>query len=317
MRVESLISWGVLCLLAIIAAWLIQSSFALNPAVKVATGRAQGAAGLAALAPGSLRPLSAPERFGPANLADKINGKAPLYLDSGFVSLATQRFALTSRPSAWLELFVYDMGSLEQAFAVYSQQRRPRGQPLTLGRFAYQSRNALFVVHGRYYLELVAGQADAALAKAMAQLAGSFVARRKVKPGGLQELKLFPGQGLKPHSFGLKIKNGFGYSGFSCLYTAVYDAPGGAITAFICRRPDPAAARRLAAQYVAFLGSAGAKQLKGDPRLPGGSILDVLGSQEVIFSIGPLVAGVHQAPKPEAALALALRLAGHLKEAAK
>jgi hypothetical protein len=69
-------------------------------------------------------PFSPPERFGPDTLYEKINGRADLYLSSGFVSLNTQRFAMDSTAGAWVEVFVYDMATPENAFSVFSMQRR-------------------------------------------------------------------------------------------------------------------------------------------------------------------------------------------------
>ena len=71
-------------------------------------------------------------RYDAATLSDKINGKAELYLAAGFERLECRRFALADDPAGWLERFVYTMRAAPGAFAVYSQQRRPQAQPLTL-----------------------------------------------------------------------------------------------------------------------------------------------------------------------------------------
>ena len=70
------------------------------------------------------------ENFNPQNLYHKINGKADLYLASGFVSLKAQRYHLEGDPNSWLEMLAYQMKSPRAAFAVYSQQRRPDAKPL-------------------------------------------------------------------------------------------------------------------------------------------------------------------------------------------
>jgi len=87
-----------------------------------------------------LSAFSAPETFTADNLYDKVDGKADLYLTAGFVGLQCQRLALKATNDVWMEWFVYDMGTLPQAFSVFSLQRRAEAQTLDLTPFAYQPR---------------------------------------------------------------------------------------------------------------------------------------------------------------------------------
>lgn len=45
----------------------------------------------------------------------------------------------------------YDMGNSQNAFSVFSAQRRKDADPLNLTRYAYRTSNAIFLIHGRYY----------------------------------------------------------------------------------------------------------------------------------------------------------------------
>ncbi len=83
---------------------------------------------LSSLVPAGFETLSKAEIYNPENLYEKINGKAPLYTESGFEKLSTQRFASISDQSLWMELFVYDMATVRNAFSVYSVQRRAEGE---------------------------------------------------------------------------------------------------------------------------------------------------------------------------------------------
>lgn len=60
------------------------------------------AAPLPAYLPENLVPLGPEETFDPETLSDKIDGKAELYLSSGFVKLTTRRFAKKGNPGDWL-----------------------------------------------------------------------------------------------------------------------------------------------------------------------------------------------------------------------
>ena len=65
------------------------------------------------------------ERYDHETLFEKINGKAPLYLNGGFVDLQTQRFVQKDDSQQWFEFYLYDMTNDTNAFSVYSTQRRP------------------------------------------------------------------------------------------------------------------------------------------------------------------------------------------------
>ena len=143
-------------------------------------------------APAELKPLSPAETFGPENLSDKINGKAELYLSAGFVLLSTQRFTGKEEPGAWIEAFVYDMDSIRNSFAVYSLQQRIEAESLDLSHFAYKTENALYFVHGRYYVEIISSVAQERMAELMLSFGESFVRKTAVSDEVIDELSLFP-----------------------------------------------------------------------------------------------------------------------------
>ena len=90
--------------------------------------------------------FSLPERFGPETLYEKINGRADLYLSSGFASLKTQRFGVDEAAGAWVELYIYDMTTPENAFSVFSMQRREDAQAAGTVPNGYRTENAQFLV---------------------------------------------------------------------------------------------------------------------------------------------------------------------------
>ena len=157
---ERWVGFVILLCLAGIAVGVFLKQLSFNPAVLVATAAAPAAPKPVASAPNESLPtlppelsaFSAPETFTADNLYDKVDGKADLYLTAGFVGLQCQRLALKATNDVWMEWFVYDMGTLPQAFSVFSLQRRAEAQALDLTEFAYQTQNALFFVCGRCYV---------------------------------------------------------------------------------------------------------------------------------------------------------------------
>ncbi|HYR03636.1 MAG TPA: DUF6599 family protein, partial [Syntrophobacteria bacterium] len=118
-KTETLIGYAILLLLVVTAGILFLTQFRYSAAVltpnalqpESSSPSAAPRPDLGALAPEGLVALSQPETFGPETLSEKIDGKAELYLSAGFVQLLTQRFSRKGNPQAWLEVFLYDMGS--------------------------------------------------------------------------------------------------------------------------------------------------------------------------------------------------------------
>jgi hypothetical protein len=266
--------------------------------------------------PGELIPLSAPEVFNPDNLYDKIDGKAELYLSSGVLGMRCQRFALKNDPNAWMEFFVYDMDSLRQSFAAYSMQQRADAQLLELATYAYKTKNALFFCCGRYYIEAVTASPAEEMMAAMLLVSRQFVAENPPQEARLAELDLFPSEHRVPNSSMLQPADAFGFDRFKNVFSAKYTVTGAEVMAFLVIRPTAEEATALGAAYQQFLLTNGGRNLPGPGNAPAGSLVEMLGSVELVFSRGKVVGGVHAAPSAEAAEQVAAPLYKKLSEAA-
>jgi Family of unknown function (DUF6599) len=311
---ESLSGAAILLCLMAVALGVFFRQFDFNPAVLVARNAipANGAESGAPTAPAWLPPelgvFGRPETFSPDTLYDKIDGKAELYLASGFVRLDAQRFALKAAPDQWLEWFVYHMGTASQAFAVYSMQRRAEGQPLDLADYAYRAQNSIYFICGSNYVEAVASTTSEPLMKATLALTGRFLAANSAGAEPLTELKLLPAENLVPGSFTLQSADVFGFDQFRNVYTGQYKVGDAELLAFVtsCRSPEEAAALRDA--YRAFLFENGGKGVEGQGNTAADKPVDILGGIEIVFSEGKFVGGIHAAPALPAAERLAAEL---------
>jgi hypothetical protein len=245
--------------------------------------------------PQGVKPLSPVERYGENSLSDKIDGKADLYLAAGFKALETRRFALVQDPSRWMERYVYDMGSRLNAFAVYSAQRRRDGRDVGIAPYAYLSSNGLFLVHGPYYLEIIASEASQTMQARVKALGQTFIKEHPVASGRIAELDLFPAGHLVPGSRKLIANSAFGIQGMDGVFTAEYaDGPARA-TAFVARRADAGRARTSAEAFIAFWKEYGAEAVAPPDRLPAARIAFILDNYEVVMVTGPYLYGVHEA----------------------
>jgi len=322
---ETYLSLAILAALIAIAVGIFLAQRTYNPAVfRTESGLSpleQGAASpgtsekMLLPAPPGLEELSRPEQFEAQTLSDKIDGKAELYLSAGFVGLLTQRFKHPNRPDLWLEIFIYDMGAGQNSFAVYSAQRRDDAQPLDLTTNAYRTQNAIFFVHGKYYLEIIASEASEKMLQPMMQFADAFIGSTPVEFEAIAEKDLFPRKDLIESSISLIPADAFGFERLNQVFSATYQLGDAQAMAFFSHRKTPAQAQELAAAYQVFLTSFGGRNIEIMLPIQGAKMVEILDTYEIIFSCGSYFAGVRDLEDRQMAEDLALALYQKLKEA--
>jgi len=325
--VETLSGGAILILLFLIAVFVYFQQFRYDPSLfntqivqstqsKAPASQNSGEASLLdGLTPPDFKAMGTAETFDKTTLSDKIDGKADLYLDSGFVSMTCQRFANSQKPDSWYEMFVYDMGSPLNAFSVYSNQRRSDGHDSTVSLFAYTTPNALFLCQGKYYIESVAAQNDNQLASAMTNAAREFV-KKNSDAAGVEHsaFALLPQEGLIKGSIKLMLKDAFGYDKFSDVVLADYIVNNTTTTAFLSVRKSPEEATALSDGYYKLItNDLGADVIQtSSTAAPNMKMASMLGDIEMVFSSGNVVAGIHAAKQREAGESLAKNLASVL-----
>jgi hypothetical protein len=300
-RTETYISIAVLLLLVITGMLIFLKQFRYDPSIfpsgmtiSVPAGRPSPEIKTeSTLSFRNMIPMTPPEIFNSENLSEKINGKAELYLSAGFKSLTCQRFSKQVNAGSWLEVFVYDMGSIENAFAVYSVQKREGSTPLNVSGFSYKTENAVFFVHGNFYVEITSSEASDSLMDSMLSFSGDFIKSRNVNKSSISELALFPQENLDPNSIVLFPSNAFGFDKLSMVFAADYKTQKGKIKAFISRRKNEKEAKEIAESYSGFLVSIGGTKVKFEPNQDNIEIIEIMDTYEFIFSKGPFLAGIH------------------------
>jgi len=264
---------------------------------------------LTALTPTSFKVDSKTEVYNPANLYEKIDGKAPQYTESGFVKLFTQRFVSAGDQDLMAELYLYDMGKPRNAFSVYSVQRRADAQILPNVQFGYKTSNGLYFVHGKYYVELVGYSQSQQLLDLTERIAQAL---KKKLPAArntdIPEINLFPSRHFVRGSVKLYLENALGFEGLTDTFTGQYKIDGQPVTAFLSRRSDAQDARSVAKSYCTFLLENGATPIQTQPqsdKTEPFNIFNFYGTTEIVFVSGPVVAGVHEADNQQIAIKLA------------
>jgi hypothetical protein len=324
-RLESAIS---ICLLAIlfligVGVFIKQSNYNISqygtdtsaiPKLETQNSKFEIPFELSSLVPAGFEMLSKVEVYNSENLYEKINGKAPLYTESGFEELFTQRFVSINDRSLWMELYAYDMSTVKNAFSVYSVQKRAESEAFPSMQFAYKSSNALYFVHGKYYIEIVGSSESDELFRAISEVAQKIGTNLAVDPNaGIAELAFFPQENLVAGSIKLYLANAFGFERLTNTFTAKYRVGNETVTAFLSKRADSRDAEAIAESYRNFLIENGAviKNTTNKPIV--GKVMDSYGTTEIVFTVGPFIAGIHETDNQQAAERIAEILINKLK----
>jgi len=264
--------------------------------------------------PDGIQPLTSTEIFDAHNLSDKINGKAELYLSAGFTRLISQRFKDERSTDLWMEAFVYDMGNSQNAFSVFSAQRRKDAESIDLAQYAYRTSNALFLIHGRYYVEIVASKVSGQVLEPVKVMAETFIRNTSAESAAVKETELFPKQKLVKNSIVLISSDAFGYEGYDKIYTAEYEFGGHSLTAYLSHRRTPVEAKELASAYTSFLLAYGGQNIEAQMAIKDARLIKILDTYEIVFSNGSYLAGIREAATIDQAKTLAIQLDHRIKE---
>ncbi len=319
-RPERIVSLVILLLLA-------GAAFALRPHrpfTKARNDIARGAhshephaAALATLELPGFEPAGPPEFFRIDTVYEKIDGKIEFYEPLGFLSLAARRWVAVRGGRDSLEIYIFDLGSIEGAFAALTLQRRTGARQLPFSELADLSENSAFFAHDRFYVEVVGASDSPALVATVTEAAARLADLLPGEPRWPAETAWFPRDGLLPESLSLSLANGFGFEKFHRLFLARYQWDGSSTQVFIHPADSPEAARALLDAWCDFLKENGARPLKTPDPLDDIRVFDLFGSHEIVFVEGRTVAGAHQAGNPAAAMRAVHALREALREIGK
>ncbi len=259
------------------------------------SGSSSGALKIDQLIPEGFELLLKTETYSKDNLHEKINGKATLYFESGFVQMISQRFASSTDKNIWMELYVYDMAEYKNAFSVYSQQKRADAVEVPeLGK-AYSTPNSLYIVIGKYYIEIAGSSKSDLLASAIPEL-GRKIKNELVNSGAenKEEASRFEKEYIVPGSEKQYLKGAFGYSGFTDISAVQYNVKGSIATVFIGSAKDKNDSEKISKGYHNFLIENGGEIKKTDDKT-GLKIINLFGYYEAVISCGKQIAGIHEA----------------------
>lgn len=168
--------------------------------------------------PEGWRQTGSPQVYNSKNLFDRINGQAELFFKYGFQKSVFALYQNKSDSKDQIEVDLYDMGNILQAFGIFS---RFRGGDRSAGVGLESSLEdaSLLFYKGRYFVMLYATESDPSPLKRMAVTISSGIADSTPAP---KEIGYFPKDGLKTGSIEYYPEGLLGYQFFKRGFQGVY-----------------------------------------------------------------------------------------------
>ena len=87
-------------------------------------------------------------------LSDRIDGEAELYFPYGFQRMAAARYLPGKSPGAGMDVGIYRLGSLLDAFGMFANYRQKEGRSLAVGAGSSLGPSQLFLYQGSYFVQI-------------------------------------------------------------------------------------------------------------------------------------------------------------------
>lgn len=227
--------------------------------------------------------------FGPANLYEKINGRAGIYLSFGFVKLTFGTYRHARQRPLYVDCYVYDMGTVENAFGIFKAEQSPDAELLEIGREGYSAGDSIFFWKGGYYVQLLAPGYDDEYSKFIPVLAAMLADGLDDDGSKLWADVILPAAGRVAGSFAFLKSDAFGLDFLNDVYVADYRAAERTWSVFIHRAAGSGQARAIVAKYSEHLGKYGKVLERRDDFVLG----QVGGFYEALAAHGRYVCGVN------------------------
>jgi hypothetical protein len=191
-------------------------------------------------------------------LFDHINGEAELYFPYGFDMLATATYLNKKNPDVWVVVDVYRMGSLLDAFGIYSNYRKADAAGVVIGAEGFASSSQLMFYQDRYFVRIQVTGATS-LEQELLLACGRTVSRNLPlntgHPGELEALVGIPGMVTKSERY--LAQSILGYAFFRRGMIAEAMLGGERVQVFAVYENSPDAARKAFDDYRSYLKAEG------------------------------------------------------------
>jgi hypothetical protein len=140
--------------------------------------------------------IQGPQTYNKKTLFEHINGQAELFLKYGFQKSVFAIYQSKKSRENQIEIDIYDMGNVLQAFGVFSRFRN-EDRPGGFGLDSYLDDHSAFFYKGKYFVMVYATESNPDLMSQFSKLIALKISDPSPPP---KEISYFPRNGLKPGS---------------------------------------------------------------------------------------------------------------------
>ena len=140
--------------------------------------------------------IHGPQTYNKKTLFEHINGQAELFLKYGFQQSVFAIYQNKKNREDQIELDIYDMGNVIQAFGIFSRFRN-EDRPGGFGLDSFLDDHTALFYKGKYYVMFYATESNPDSLRQFSKLLSSKISDPSSPP---KEISFFPKSGLKPGS---------------------------------------------------------------------------------------------------------------------
>jgi hypothetical protein len=201
-----------------------------------------------------------PKTYFPENLFEYINGAAEIYLSYDFKELIVAEYK-KSDASDSVAVEIYDMGNHKNSFGIYSAERYPDNEFMSIGTQGYMEEGALNFLIGRYYIKLLCFDCGERSGQWLQTFCDEIVNRVKDKGGFPVFLDVFPKEGLIPNTEKFILRNFMGYKFLHDGYLVSYELDELSFDCFLIEGKNLEEAKDMLKKYLDAKGSASVQKI--------------------------------------------------------
>ena len=253
--------------------------------------------------------------FDKDTLFDRINGESELYFPYGFETLAYARYENKQNPKVAIDVDVYKMGSLIDAFGLFASYRRKDDADLAVGGQGTISSSQVFFYQDRYFVRLQVTGATSAPQDVFLKCAGAVSHNLPPSVSRPKELEAFQVPSVVKRSERYVAQSLLGYDFFHKGMIADAVLNNEPVQVFVVIERSREAARSTFDRYCAYL-----RTSEGDPRVIEAKVLTSLEAKDPLYGkvfaeqAGRFIIGVVRSKDGPAAKQLVEQVRARLKE---
>jgi len=203
-----------------------------------------------------LKPMGDTEFYNADNLFEKIDGRAPAYLNFNVQALRCRSFSVIGTAGSFVDVYEYQFDTPVNAFGMFSLERDPKGGLLAFAPDGYVSGMGFFFRQGPRYIQVMASDQNAKTLQLARAIAEDRAKKLPADDAGLDARRSLPVTGLDPASVQFVQDNAQGQAFLKNVFQANYDFAGKKLPFFLMKA-TVAEAEAAWKSYLEFSGKYG------------------------------------------------------------